>query len=127
MHEQLAAAGHAARETPPRWRAPAATERADAVRSWPRAGHRHRRHEARGPAATTKHEAYRHAEWAAAGHCGGSARAAGAGRRGSRPSVFFPYFLEIEMLIGLYGLYLVMDSLNDLLDLLILYGRFNIW
>ena len=51
------------------------------------------------------------------------------GRRAPRePSVsFFSYFLEIEMLIGLYGLYLVMDSLNDLLDLLILYGRFNIW
>jgi len=51
------------------------------------------------------------------------------GRRAPRePSVsFFSYFLEIEMLIGLYGLYLVIDSLNDLLDLLILYGRFNIW
>ena len=87
-----AAAGHAAHEPPPRWRAPAATERADAVRSWPRAGHRRRRHEARGPAATTKHEAYSRAERAAAGHCGGSARAAGAGRRGSRPSVFFLAF-----------------------------------
>ena len=84
-----AAAGHAAREPPPWWRAPATTERADAVRSWPRAGRRRRRrrrrHEARGPAATTKHEAYRRAEWAAAGHCGGSARAAG-------PSVFFLLF-----------------------------------
>ena len=51
------------------------------------------------------------------------------GRRAPRePSVsFFSCFLEIEMLIGLYGLYLVIDSLNDLLDLLILYGRFNIW
>ena len=88
-----AAAGHAAREPPPRWRAPAATERADAVRSWPRAGRRRRhRHEARGPAATTKHEAYSRAERATAGHCGGSARAAGAGRRGSRPSIFFLLF-----------------------------------
>ena len=87
-----AAAGHAALEPPPRWRAPAAMERAGAVRSWPRAGRRRRRHEARGPAATTKHEAYSRAERAAAGHCGGSARAAGAGRRGSRPSVFFLTF-----------------------------------
>ena len=82
-----------AREPPPRRRAPAATERADAVKSWPRAGcRRRRRHKARGPTATTKHEAYRRAERAAAGHCGGSARAAGAGRRGSRPSVFFLTF-----------------------------------
>ena len=41
------------------------------------------------------------------------------GRRAPRePSVsFFSCFLEIEMLIGLYGLYLVIDSLNDLRNL----------